>query len=144
MTMAVYREQQKNLILRQLLQERYFAKRGQSEAGIVVTEEEARTYFDENQDLMPERPTTIRFENILLRPEPSDTAKAEALAEADSVLVLLLERGGFCGARANASRTGPSASSGGELGWIRQDGGMVEEFEDSRLRDPSGRGEQSR
>ena len=35
MTMAVYREQQKNLILRQLLQERYFAKRGQSEAGIV-------------------------------------------------------------------------------------------------------------
>ena len=72
-TMAVYREQQKNLIRNQLLQERYFAKRGQSAAGIVVTDEEAQAYFDENQDLIPERPTMIRFETLQLPPEESDS-----------------------------------------------------------------------
>ena len=143
MTMAVYREQQKNLILRQLLQERYFAKRGQSEAGIVVTEEEARTYFEENQDLMPERPTTIRFENIQLQPEPSDAAKAETLAEADSVLGLLRDGAEFAELAERFSDDG-SAPAGGELGWIRQDGSMVEEFEEVAFGDPSGRGEQSR
>ena len=137
MTMAVYREQQKNLILRQLLQERYFAKRGQSEAGIVVTEEEARTYFEENQDLIPERPTTIQFENIQVQPEPSDTAKAEALAEADSVLVLLLDGADFA-EFAERFSDGPSAPSGGELGWIRQDGSMVEEFEEVAFGIPPG------
>ena len=137
MTMAVYREQQQNLILRQLLQERYFAKRGQSEAGIVVTEEEARTYFEENQNLIPERPTTIRFENIQLQPEPSDAAKAEALAEADSVLGLLGDGAEFA-ELAERFSGGPTASSGGELGWIRQDGSMVEEFEEVAFGIPPG------
>jgi peptidyl-prolyl cis-trans isomerase SurA len=137
MTMAVYREQQQNLILRQLLQERYFAKRGQSEAGIVVTEEEARTYFEENQDLIPERPMMIRFENIQLPPEPSDAAKAEALAEADSVLGLLRDGAEFA-ELAERFSGGPTASSGGELGWIRQDGAMVEEFEEVAFGIPPG------
>ena len=95
MTMAVYREQRKNLIRSQLLQERFFAKKGQSETDIVVTDEEARTYFDENQDLIPERPPSIRFENVQLLPEPSDSAKAKALAEADSVRGLLADGGDF-------------------------------------------------
>ena len=129
MTMAVFREQRRNSILSQLLQERYFAKRGQSEAGIVVTEEEARTYFEENQDLIPERPTTIRFESIRLQPEASDTAKAKALAEADSVLGLLRDGADFA-ELAERFSDGPSAPAGGELGWIRQDGGMMEEFEE--------------
>ena len=137
MTMAVFREQRRNSILSQLLQERYFAKRGQSEAGIVVTEEEARTYFEENQDLIPERPTTIRFESIRLQPEPSDTAKAKALAEADSVLGLLRDGADFA-ELAERFSDGPSAPAGGELGWIRQDGGMMEEFEEVAFGIPPG------
>ena len=137
MTMAVYREQQKGLIRRQLLQERYFAKRGRSAAGIVVTEEEARTYFNENPDLMPDRPATILFENIRLQPEPSDSAKAEALAKADSVLGLLSNGGDFA-ELAERFSDGPTATEGGALGWIRQDGSFVEEFEDMAFGLPPG------
>ena len=137
MTMAVFREQRKNLIRSQLLQERFFAKGGQSETDIVVTDEEARTYFDENRDLIPERPPSIRFENVQLLPEPSDSAKAEALAEADSVLGLLRDGGDFAELAARFS-DGPSAENGGEVGWIRQDGGMVESFEEAAFQTPPG------
>lgn len=130
MTMAVFREQQKNLIRRQLLQERFFAKTGRSETDIVVTDEEARTYFDENQDLIPERPPSIRFENIQLLPEPGDAAKAEAIAEADSVRALLADGEDFAELAARFSDD-PSAEAGGELGWTRQDGSFVERFEEA-------------
>ena len=137
MTMAVYREQRKNLLRRQLLQERFFAKGGWSEADIVVTDEEARAYFDENQDQIPEAPPTIFFENVQLVPEPSDDARAEALAEADSVQALLREGGDFAEFAARFS-DGPTASSGGELGWMRQDGSFVKEFEDVAFQTPPG------
>ena len=130
MTMAVFRESRKNLIRGQLLQERYFAKRGQEAADIVVTEEEARTYWLENQDLIPERPATIRFENMQLLPEASEAAKAEAFAEADSILDLI--RGGEEFAElAERFSDGPTASVGGELGWMRRDGSFVPEFEEA-------------
>jgi peptidyl-prolyl cis-trans isomerase SurA len=130
MTLAVFREQQKNLIRRQLLQERFFAKRGQGTFDIVVTEEEARTYFDENQELIPEREPSIRFESIQVLPEPTDAAKAEALAEADSVLTLIRNGGDFQELAARFS-DGPTASVGGELGWIRRGTGFVEAFEEA-------------
>jgi peptidyl-prolyl cis-trans isomerase SurA len=136
-TMAVYREQQKNLIRNQLLQERYFAKRGQSAAGIVVTDEEAQAYFDENQDLIPERPTMIRFETLQLQPEASDSVKAETSAEADRVLNLFLEGSEFS-ELAERFSDGPSAESGGALGWIRQDGNFVKEFEETAFNLPAG------
>ena len=133
MTMAVFREGRKNAIRRQLLQERYFAKRGQDASDIVVTEEEARTYFDENEELIPERPPSILFETIQMLPEPSDAAKAEALAEADSVLGLLQDGGDFPELAARFS-DGPSASAGGELGWAREGGGFVKAFEEVAFR----------
>jgi peptidyl-prolyl cis-trans isomerase SurA len=137
MTMAVFREQRKDAIRRQLLQERYFAKRGQGPSDIVITEEEARAYFDENQDLIPTRPLTIFFEAARLLPEPTDDAKAEALAEADSVLILLGDGEEFEEFAARYS-DGPSASAGGELGWARQDGSFVKEFEEMAFRMPAG------
>jgi peptidyl-prolyl cis-trans isomerase SurA len=137
MTLALYREQQKNLIRQQVLQERYFAKRGRSTASITITEEEARTYFEENQDQIPERPATFKFESIELQPEPSDAVKAVALARADSVLGLLRDGADFA-ELAQRFSDGPSAEAGGELPWIRQDGTMVEEFEEMAFALPAG------
>lgn len=133
MTMAVFREQQTNSIRSQLLRERFFAKRGQDTSDIVVTEEEAQTYFDENQDLIPERPPSISFESVQLRPVPIEAAKAEALAEADSVRALLLDGGDFAELAARFS-DGPTAPQGGELGWMRENGGFVEAFEEVAFR----------
>ena len=137
MTLAVYREQQKNLIRRQLLQERYFAKTDQSATDIVVTEEEAQRYFNENRDQIPERPPAILFESVRLLPEPTDTAKAETLAEADSVLALIDDVEDFPELAIRFS-DGPSGPAGGELGWIREDGSFVEEFEKMAFGIPAG------
>ena len=137
MTTAGFREQRKNIIRNQLLQDRYFAKRGRSVASIVVTEEEARAYFQENQDLIPERPATITFENIRVQPVPTDSAKAEALARADSVAGLILDGEDFA-ELAERFSDGPSASDGGDLGWIRKDGSFLEEFEEAAFEMPPG------
>ena len=130
MTLAVYREQQKSIIRAQLLQERYFAKRGQDVADIVVTEEDARTYWNENQSQIPPRPATIRFVNLQLSPEAADDAKEAALAKSDSIMGLLRDGADFA-ELAERFSDGPSAQDGGDLQWIREDGSMVAPFEET-------------
>lgn len=138
MTLAVYREQQRGMIRRQLLQERYIAKQGLGPANVAVTEAEARAYFDENQAQMPQVPPMIRFEHVQLAPEPSDSAKATALAETERLLEMAISGEDFADLATRFSH-GPSSSVGGELGWIRRDGGMVAEFEDAAFQLTTGR-----
>ena len=131
MTMSIFRDQRRSAIKRQLLQERYMAKRGRSARNVVISEEELRTYFAENKEQLPQLPPTIAFMNLQLAPLPTEAAKAEALAEADSVLRMLRdgEQDDF-GELARQFSDGPSASDGGQLGWVRRDGAFVEEFEE--------------
>ncbi|MEO2159266.1 MAG: SurA N-terminal domain-containing protein, partial [bacterium] len=49
MTVNQFREQRKNMIRRDLLQERYFAKTGTGGDDFIITEEEARSFFEENR-----------------------------------------------------------------------------------------------
>ena len=132
MTMSVFRDQRRGAIKRQLLQERYMAKKGRSAMEIYVSEAEIRAFFDENREQMPQLPPTIRFMNLQLQPEPSDSAREAAVAEADSILQMI--RDGTAddfGELAKQYSDGPSAGDGGELGWIRRDGSFVEEFEEA-------------
>jgi peptidyl-prolyl cis-trans isomerase SurA len=131
MTMSVFRDQRRSAIRRQLLQERYMAKKGANARDMFVSEEELRTFFSENREQMSQLPPTIAFMNLQLAPLPTDSAKAEALAEADSVLRLLLEgeQDDFA-ELARQYSDGPSADDGGELGWVRRDGSFVEDFEE--------------
>ena len=131
MTMSVFRDQRRSAIKRQLLQQRYMAKKGRSATDIFLTEAELRAFFDENRDQMPQLPPTVRFMNLQLAPQPTDSAKAEALAEADSVLQMLRsgDHDDF-GELAKQYSDGPSGAKGGELDWIRRDGTFVEEFEE--------------
>jgi peptidyl-prolyl cis-trans isomerase SurA len=77
--------------------------------------------------------------NLQLAPKPSEAAKEEALAEADTVLQMLREgdQDDF-GELARQYSDGPSAEDGGELGWVRRDGTFVEEFEDVAFLLPPG------
>ena len=130
MTMAVFRDQKKEEIRRQLLQERYIAKQGQSAAAIAVTEVEAMAYFIENRAQMPQRPPTVRFEHLDLSPQPSDSAKAAALAEAERLLELVISGEDFAELATRFS-DGPSNEVGGDLGWVRRDGSFLPEFEEA-------------
>ncbi len=87
---------------------------------------------------MPQVPPTVRFEHLQLSPEASDTAKADALAETERLLEMLMSGEDFAELATRFSH-GPSSSMGGELGWIRQDGSFVPEFEEIAFRWSPGR-----
>ncbi len=138
MTMAVYREQQKSVIKRQLTQERYLAKQGRNRTDVVVTEAEMRKWFTENEAQMPVRPPTIRFQNLQLRPQASDSAKQVATDEAGRIRDMIVDDDEDFADMAARFSDGPSGETGGELGWIRRDGSFVKEFEDAAFQLPPG------
>ena len=139
MTVNQFREQRKNMIRRDLLQERYFAKTGNAGDDVIITEEDARSFFEENQAQLPQLPATILFENFILSPEANSTSKAEALAEAERLLQLAMNGEQTFAELATRFSDGPSAQNGGELGWIRHDGSMVPEFEEEAFKLSPGR-----
>ncbi|GMR12125.1 MAG: hypothetical protein BMS9Abin29_0313 [Gemmatimonadota bacterium] len=137
MTMAGFREQQKVLIHRTLLLQSYLAKRQRDASGVSVSEQELRDFFDENAAQIPTLPPSISFEQYLMQPIASDTAKASALAEAERVLDMIRAGEDFADLARRFSQ-GPSREVGGELGWIRRDGSMVKSFEDAAFSLPPG------
>lgn len=137
MTMAGFREQQKVLIHRALLLQSYLAKRQRDASGVSVSEQEVRDFFDENLAQIPTRAPSMRFEQFLMQPIASDSAKANALAEAVRVLDMIREGGDFADLATRFSQ-GPSRDVGGELGWIRRDGSLVKNFEEAVFSLPPG------
>jgi peptidyl-prolyl cis-trans isomerase SurA len=135
MTMSVFRDQRRSAIRRELLQQRYMAKKGRTATDIFLNEEELHAFFDENQEEMPQLPPTVSFMNLQLAPKPTEEAKATALAKADSVLEIMRagDQDDF-GDLAKKYSDGPSAAAEGELGWVRRDGTFVEEFEEVAFR----------
>ena len=137
MTMAGFREQQKDLIRRTLLLQGFMSKQGRSASEVAVGEAELRQFFEENRDQMPTLPPSIVFEQVLLKPAASDSAKATAMAEAERVLQMLRDGEEFVDLATRFSQ-GPSRDVGGELGWVRRDGGFVKAFEDAVFGLPAG------
>ncbi len=137
MTMAGFREQQKVLIHRTLLLQSYLAKRQRDASNVAVSEQEIRDFFAENAAQIPTLPPSIRFEQFLMQPVASDSAKASALAEAERVLDMIREGEDFADLATRFSQ-GPSREVGGELGWIRRDGSLVKNFEDAVFSLPPG------
>jgi peptidyl-prolyl cis-trans isomerase SurA len=92
------------------------------------TEQEMRTYFNEQKGSLGNRPATVSFRQIIIAPRPSPEAKARTRAQADS-LVLELRRGAdFATAAKRFSQDPGSKDQGGSLNWFRR-GIMVPEFE---------------
>lgn len=137
MTMAGFREQQKVLIHRTLLLQSYLAKRQRDASNVAVSEQEVRDFFAENAAQIPTLAPSIRFEQFLMQPIASDSAKANALAEAERVLDMIREGEDFADLATRFSQ-GPSREVGGELGWIRRDGSLVKNFEDAVFSLPPG------
>jgi len=137
MTLASFREQQKQQINRGLLVQSYLAKQGRNASAMAVSEQELRDFFDENRARIPSRPPTIVFEQFFMQPVPSDTARASTLAEAERVLQLVREGGNFAELAKRFSQ-GPSSEVGGDLDWIRRDGTLVKNFEDAVFSMPAG------
>lgn len=93
-----------------------------------VSDEEIRAFFEQRRAELGRRPGTVEFKQVVVTPEPSDSAMARAREEAQSILEQLQEGEDFATlARRHSDDTG-SRQQGGELGWFRR-GRFVPEFE---------------
>lgn len=131
MTLAIFREQQRTSIYRAVTLQRFIAKASQDTRRIIVSEAQMLAYFDENRARFQQQPSWVKFEHIILRPVPSDSLKAAALEQANEVLELARSGDDFEELAKQYSQDPGSRTTGGELGWIRQGSGFVEEFEEA-------------
>ncbi|MBW3572719.1 MAG: peptidylprolyl isomerase, partial [Gemmatimonadetes bacterium] len=92
-----------------------------------VTDAEIRAFFEANRARFGTRPASVTFQQVLVRPLPSDSARAAAMRTATKVLTELGQGADF---EVLARRFGMDGrrERGGDLGWFRQ-GQMVREFD---------------
>jgi peptidyl-prolyl cis-trans isomerase SurA len=122
-------EQQRRALLRRELLSK---QRGKGALKPVApTEKEIRDYYDRNSRFFPPRGAAISFRQIVVPPPAKASAKARALAVADSILVELRKGGDFNAAARRFSMDPGSREQGGSLGWIRRGQNLDQQFEDA-------------
>ena len=130
LTMAQYRETQRDEIRSSILVESYVQARRSESRILPVEEVEMREFFDAERESLGNRPATMTFEQVVISPHPSDSVRAEARSEALDVRALIDSGDDFAELAGRFSEDPGSAQRGGDLGWVRR-GVMVEEFEDA-------------
>lgn len=99
---------------------------------IQPNERELRDYFERQKEtLSPEQrktPPAISFRQVVVAPRPSAAARAQAKAQADSIVRELRNGADFAAAARRFSSDPASKEKGGDLGWFRR-GIMIAEFE---------------
>ncbi len=93
-----------------------------------VSDEEIREFFEDRRAELGRRPASIEFQQVVITPEPSDSALARAREEAQEVLQQLQEGEDFATVARRYSDDPGSRQQGGELGWFRR-GRFVPAFE---------------
>lgn len=129
-TLTGYRDFLRGQLRQQRLYQQYMGKRSAGLSAVVVEEEEVATFFEEQREAIGDRPPTVEFAQIILAPTPSDSARNEALAEANRVLELAVGGEDFGELAGEYSQDPGSKDNGGDLGWFRL-GDMVDAFEEA-------------
>lgn len=109
--------------------EQFIRKRAGSAVPPRISDAEMQTFFEAQRTALGERPATVSFDQILVRPTPSDSAKARARRRAEEALKELRAGGDFEVLARRYSEDPGSRERGGDLGWFRQ-GQMVRPFEE--------------
>ncbi len=125
---AQYRSMIAEGVRRAGIQQQYEAVIQRDRRAPPVTDAEIREFFESRRGELGRRPATIEFEQVVVKPEPSDSARQEALAEAREALEALQEGEDFETVARRYSDDPSTRERGGELGWFRR-GRMVPAFE---------------
>jgi peptidyl-prolyl cis-trans isomerase SurA len=126
-TPEAYRAELARQFADQTLVQRYIRQATQRMAPPAVSDAEVRTFFAANRERFGTRPASISFQQVIVRPLPSDSARAAALRTAEQVLRELAEGIEF-EVLARRYGTDGTRERGGDLGWFRQ-GQMVRSFD---------------
>lgn len=135
-TLSTFREFLRAQARAQKLQEQYLFKRSGELNNVLVEDAEIRQFFEEQSALIGDRPPTVLFAQVVVVPTSSDSAKAEARAEADRIRQLALEGEDFAELAQQYSQDQGSKDVGGDLGWFRR-GKMLPEFEEAAFQLPT-------
>lgn len=128
-TLAEYRDILARRFRRQGYIEQYVQRIRQNRPAPTITDDEVRAFFEQNRAQFQNRPASVTFQQIVLSPQASDSARARAMATAQEVLTLAREGEDF-EQLARRFSDDPSAQQGGDLGWFRR-GDMVQAFENA-------------
>ncbi len=130
-TLDEYRQWVADQKRKETLSKQFVAKLRQK--GIIkplpATDPEGRAYYQKNKSLLPKRPATVSFKQIVAQPEPDASAVAESKRRADSVVTLLRKGGDFTTLAKRHTDDESTRELGGELGWVRRGGGLARQFE---------------
>ncbi|MEJ2215073.1 MAG: peptidylprolyl isomerase [Gemmatimonadota bacterium] len=128
LTEVEFRNMLRKDVRQNMLVQRYLAKVQRDRNPPPVTVDEMRQYLDERRSSLGKRPATISFDQVVVSPQPTDSARKVALAKARDILTQLQHGADFAELARHYSQDAGSAPQGGELGWFRP-GQMVPAFE---------------
>jgi peptidyl-prolyl cis-trans isomerase SurA len=130
MSEAQYRRELEGQIRDELLVQQYLQKKRQGRALPLISEDQLRAAFAERKAALGTRPANVSIEQVMIEPQPSDSANAAALKTARDVLEQLVKGGDFEVLAKRYSDDPGTKDQGGSLGWFKQ-GRMVKPFEDA-------------
>lgn len=137
LTLASYRDILANDVRQEQLQQMFMQRRLQNAAPVIVTEEEVRQAFEEARGSLQERPRTLTFRQVVIRPASSDSALDATRARAQAIVDSIRAGADFAEMAERYSEDPGSAAEGGDLGWFRR-GQMVRDFENAAFSLPDG------
>jgi len=85
---------------------------------IIVTQDEAKKFYDEKRDSIAVEPASYRLAHILIRIEPSAPAEQEAYTKAKGLYRQIVGGADFSDIASRYSDDKQTASQGGQLGWF--------------------------
>lgn len=128
LTEVQFRDMLRKDMRQNMLVQRYLAKVQRDRNPPPVTVDEMRKFLDERRSSLGKRPATIGFAQVVVSPQPTDSARKAALAKARDILDQIQKGADFAQLARHYSQDPGSAPQGGELGWFRP-GQMVPAFE---------------
>ncbi|MGH7481305.1 MAG: peptidylprolyl isomerase [Longimicrobiales bacterium] len=137
LSLSEYRALLSGQLRRSLLVENYIGQVQATRTPPTIPEDEIRRFFEQSREALGERPATISFRQVVVAPEPTDSARQAALAEVAAVLEELRDGADFADVARRVSDDEGSRASGGDLGWFRQ-GQMLPDFERAAFSLPAG------
>jgi len=114
-----YRQFLRSQVRAQMLIEQFIQQSRSNLPPVIVSDEEARAWFDDNLTGQTQ-PATITFEQLVLEPQPSEEAETAAFEKASQILAEIRDGKDFEVAAREYSDDTATRQSGGDLGWVRR------------------------